>query len=246
MNVRTLAALLLLAAAGCTVDNNASVRIANTCTPPEPAASGCTYSATCDSVWMSNLWVDPSYVSPSPDPRDGTLEWPFEVQNQRESNNDRAGGTNTATAFITGYKIHYVVLTGPAGLTIPDVRVDDSSRTVEPGGSTVIMVPVIPRSVATPAARRPAGHGPGRDPGDRSLRRRPGVRDRPVLGGGRHRQRPWYRLRLPSRRHVHLRLPEVGPGGRDHLRVALGTQPSGERQAVLTDRARAGYIRPAS
>ena len=149
MNVRTLAALLLLAAAGCTVDNNASVRIANTCTPPEPAASGCTYSATCDSVWMSNLWVDPSYVSPSPDPRDGTLEWPFEVQNQRESNNDRAGGTNTATAFITGYKIHYVVLTGPAGLTIPDVRVDDSSRTVEPGGSTVIMVPVIPRSVAT-------------------------------------------------------------------------------------------------
>ncbi len=149
MNVRTIAALLVLAAAGCTVDNNASVRIANTCAPPAPAGGVCTYSATCDSVWMSNLWVDTSYVSLSPDPRDGTLEWPFEFENQREANSDRAGGTNTATAFVTGYKIHYVTLIGPAGTAIPDVKVEDSSRTVEPGGSTVINIPVIPRSVAT-------------------------------------------------------------------------------------------------
>ena len=150
MNIRTLAALLVLAAAGCTVDNNASVRIANTCAPPEPGTGGgCTYSATCDTVWMGNLWVDTRYTSPSPDPSDGTLEWPFEFENQRGSNLDREGGTDTATAFVTGYKIHYVLLSGPAGTNIPDVRVEDSSRTVKPGGSTVIMIPVIPRSVAT-------------------------------------------------------------------------------------------------
>jgi hypothetical protein len=149
MNPRNLAALILVAAAGCTVDNNASVRISNTCSPPAPSGGACTYSATCDSVWMGSLWVDTSYVGAPADPSDGTLDWPFEFQNQRDPNNDRSGGTNTATAFITGYKIHYVVLLGPAGTSIPDVRVEDSSRTVEPGTSAVIMIPVIPRNVAT-------------------------------------------------------------------------------------------------
>jgi hypothetical protein len=149
MNARTITALLVLAAAGCTVDNNASVRISNTCAPPAPSGGACTYSATCDSVWMSNLWVDTSYVGAPADPRDGTLEWPFEVQNQRESTSNNDGSTNTATAFITGYKIHYLILLGPAGTSIPDVRVEDSSRTVQPGGSTVISIPVIPRNIAT-------------------------------------------------------------------------------------------------
>jgi hypothetical protein len=149
MNVRTLAALLVLAAAGCTVDNNASVRISNTCAPPAPTKEGCTYSPTCDSVWMSNLWVDTSYVGVPADPRDGTLEWPFEFQNLRDPTSNNDGRTNTATAYITGYKIHYVVLLGPAGTTIPDVRVEDSNRTVEQGGTAVITIPVIPRNIAT-------------------------------------------------------------------------------------------------
>jgi hypothetical protein len=145
MNARNLAPLLLVAAlAGC-VDNNASVRLSATCSPPAPAAGVCAYSAKCDTVWMDNLWVDTAYVGLHPSPLDGTLYWPFQADNQRADNAGRDGGTNTATAFITGYKITYFSAT----ISIPKVTIEDSTRAIEPGASAVVSIPVIPGSVAT-------------------------------------------------------------------------------------------------
>jgi hypothetical protein len=141
MNVRTLATLLLVAAAGCSVDNNASVRISAVCYPPTPSdTGGCAYSATCDAVWLSNLAVDTTYV-----PTGGTLYWPLQVDNQRPANSTPDGATNTATAFITGYKIAYTSST----VSIPQVTLEDTTRTVPANGSTVLSVPIVPVSVAT-------------------------------------------------------------------------------------------------
>jgi hypothetical protein len=141
MNARTLATLLLVAAAGCSVDNNASVRISAVCYPPTPSETGaCAYSATCDAVWLSNLAVDTTYV-----PTGGTLYWPLQVDNQRPGNATPDGATNTATAFITGYKIVYSSST----VSIPEVTLEDTTRTVPASGSTVLSVPIVPVSVAT-------------------------------------------------------------------------------------------------
>jgi len=144
MTARTLAALLLLATAGC-IDNNASVRLTAACFPPSPNDDGsCSYPSTCDSVMMGNLWVDTTYA-----PTGGTLFWPFQADNLRPDNSGRDGGTNTATAFITGFKIKYTVLQATPAISIPDVTLADTTRTVEPIGSTVLSIPVIPSSVAT-------------------------------------------------------------------------------------------------
>jgi hypothetical protein len=141
MNARTLATLLLVAAAGCSVDNSASVRLAAVCFPPTPSDTGlCAYAATCDAVWLSNLAVDTTYV-----PTGGTLYWPIQVDNQRPSNATPDGATNTATAFITGYKIAYTSST----VSIPEVTLEDTTRTVPSAGTTVVAIPVIPVSVAT-------------------------------------------------------------------------------------------------
>jgi hypothetical protein len=142
MNVRTLATLLLVAAAaGCSVDNNASVRISAVCYPPTPDETGhCSYSATCDGVWLSNLAVDTTFLATG-----GTLYWPLQVDNQRPSNATPDGATNTAIAFITGYKIAYTSST----VTIPDAIVDDTTRTIPSSGTAVLTVPIIPVKVAT-------------------------------------------------------------------------------------------------
>jgi hypothetical protein len=140
MNTRTLLVLLLAAATGC-VDNNASVRLSAACFPPTPNDDGsCSYPAKCDSVMMGNLWVDTTYTLTG-----GTLYWPFQADNLRPNNGTRDGGTNTATAFITGYKISYT----SSSVSLPDVTLDDTTRTVEAQGSTVLSIPVIPASVAT-------------------------------------------------------------------------------------------------
>jgi len=141
MTTRYLAALLLaVALTGC-VDNNASVLISAACFPPAPNTDGsCSYPSTCDSVLMSNLWVDTAYA-----PTGGTLEWPFQVDNQRPDNGERDGGTNTATAFITGYDFKFFSNT----VSIPDVSVIWTTHTVQPTTSQVVAVPVIPPAVAT-------------------------------------------------------------------------------------------------
>jgi len=141
MTTRYLAALLLAAALTGCVDNNASVLISAACFPPAPNSDGsCSYPATCDSVLMSNLWVDTAYA-----PTGGTLEWPFQVDNQRPDNGDRDGGTNTATAFITGYDFKFFSNT----VSIPDVSVIWTTHTVQPTTSQVVAIPVIPPAVAT-------------------------------------------------------------------------------------------------
>ncbi len=148
MNARTLMVLLLAAATGC-VDNNASVRISAACFPPTPNDNGsCSYPAKCDSVMMGNLWVDTTYA-----PTGGTLYWPFQADNQRPSTRNGDGSTNTATAFITGYKIAY----SSSAVSVPDVTLDDSTRTVEALGSTLLSIPVIPWNVASLLSGVPGG-----------------------------------------------------------------------------------------
>jgi hypothetical protein len=149
MNARTLIALLLAASAAGCADNNGSVRISQACFPPTPNDDGsCSYpAAACDSVWMGNPWVNATYGATQ-----GTLEWPLQADNLRPNNAAREGGVNTATAFITGYKISYA----SASVSIPDVSFDTSQRTVEAAGSTVLSVQVIPPGVAALLAAIPA------------------------------------------------------------------------------------------
>jgi len=140
MNTRILAALLLAAATGC-IDNYASIRLSAACFPPTPNDDGsCSYPSTCESVMMGNLSVDTTYVNTG-----GTLYWPFQADNQRPPNDVREGAVNTATAFITGFKISYI----SDSVTIPDAVLDDTTRTVEPESSNVLSIPVIPLPVAT-------------------------------------------------------------------------------------------------
>ncbi len=140
MNARTLIVLLLAAATGC-VDNNASITISAACFPPTPNDDGsCSYPAACDSVMLGNLWVDTTYV-----PSGGTLVWPFQLDNQRPSNATADGSTNTATAYVTGYKFKYSSST----VSIPDASVIWTTQTVQAAGTRVVAIPVIPSAVAT-------------------------------------------------------------------------------------------------
>jgi hypothetical protein len=150
MNARTLIVLLLAAATGC-VDNNASVRISAACFPPTPNDNGsCSYPAKCDSVMMGNLGVDPSYL-----PTGGTLYWPFQADNQRPNNSNTDGASNTATAFITGFKIAYF----SSSISLPTITIEDTTRMVEAAGSQVLSIPVVPWNVALLLTTIPAGTG---------------------------------------------------------------------------------------
>jgi hypothetical protein len=145
MNARIVAALMLAAATGC-IENNVPLRITAACFPPVPTDEGvCAYPAKCESVWMDNLQVDTTYVGVNPSPSDGTLYWPFQADNLRPANGERFGAVNSATAFITGFKISYTSDT----VSIPDAVLDDTTRTVDAEGSTVLSIPVIPPAVTT-------------------------------------------------------------------------------------------------
>lgn len=140
MNSRTIAILAALAAAGC-VPNDASVRLFALCFPPTPSESGgCSYPATCGSLLLGGLEFDVSSTA-----SDGPLIWPIQVDNQRTSNADRSGGTETAIAWIEGYRISYT----SAVVSIPDVDIGISRHPVNPGGSSVVIAPVVPRNVGT-------------------------------------------------------------------------------------------------
>lgn len=137
MNARTLIVLLVAAATGC-VDNNASVNISAACFPPTPNEDGsCSYPAACASVMLGNLWVDTTYAD--------SLVWPFQIDNQRPSNATADGATNTATAYVTGYKFKYFSST----VSIPDLSVIWTTQTVKSGGTRVVAIPVIPPALAT-------------------------------------------------------------------------------------------------
>ena len=143
MNARTLTILAALAAAaaGC-VANDASIRMFGLCTPPTPSGNSCAYQATCETLWLGRLAADVASTS-----IDGPLIWPVQIDNQRPSNADRAGGAETAYATIQGYKIKY----GSATLVVPeqDEPAIPGEHPIDPGGSTVVLIPVITKTAGT-------------------------------------------------------------------------------------------------
>ena len=146
MNARILAAVAGLAAlAGCTVPNDASVRVFGMCYPPDPTETGvCAYPTSCSALFLGNVEGDVAS-----DSIDGPLIWPVQVDNQRITNANDSGSRDTATAWIEGYKIHYSVSGLAAVRSIPDVDVSISRHPVKVGGSTVVIAPVVPASVGT-------------------------------------------------------------------------------------------------
>lgn len=145
MNARLLAIAGLVALAGCSVPNDASVRIYGMCYPPEPTDAGvCAYAATCGSLFLGGVAGDVSSTSIY-----GPLVWPIQVDNQRPSNKDRAGGVETATARIEGYRVSYTTSGLSTIRSIPSVDVAISGHSVLPAGSTVVIAPVVPASVGT-------------------------------------------------------------------------------------------------
>lgn len=153
MNARTLTILAALAAAaaGC-VPNDASIRVFGLCTPPTPNdVGGCLYPNACETLALGRLEADVASTN-----IDGPLIWPVQIDNQRASNADRAGGVETAYANIHGYKIRY----GSADLLPPpdqDAAALPGEQTVDPSGSTVVLIPVINRAAGTLLAQRVAG-----------------------------------------------------------------------------------------
>jgi hypothetical protein len=143
MNARLLAIAGLAALAGCTVPNDASVRVLGMCFPPEPTDAGtCAYAATCSSLWLGGIEGDVASTN-----IDGPLIWPIQVDNQRANNADRSGGVDTAIAWIEGYRISYTTSGLPGIPAIPSVDVAISRHPVLPAGSTVVIAPVVPASI---------------------------------------------------------------------------------------------------
>jgi len=135
MTARLIAIACLAAALSGCIDNDASVRMFGLCFPPEPNASGtCAYPATCDSLLLGELFVDLASTG-------GTFVLPVQVDNQRPDNGDRAGGTNTATAWIEEYTVDYALSAGAvASITFPA----PARHPVQAAGSTVVVIPFIP------------------------------------------------------------------------------------------------------
>lgn len=144
MNARTLTILAALAAAaaGC-VPNDASVRMFGLCSPPDPSDNGgCLYPAACEALALGRLLSDVASTSAN-----GPLVWPVQIDNQRPSNAGRAGGVETAYANIHGYRIRY----GSATLVVPeqDAPAIPAEHTIDPGGSAVVLVPIVTRAAGT-------------------------------------------------------------------------------------------------
>jgi hypothetical protein len=142
MNARTLIALLLAAAGTGCVDNNASVVISSACFPPAPSDTGsCVYAATCDAVWLGNVSVDATFTPAGRPP----LVWPMQLENHRPDNAARDGGTSTATAAVTGFKLK--IVSGP--VSIPEISVPWTQQSILPLGTTVLIVPILPAATKT-------------------------------------------------------------------------------------------------
>jgi hypothetical protein len=151
MIARRLALLALLASAAGCVDNYASVRLFGLCFPPTPDDSGsCAYPASCDSLMLGALQFDVANPSPT-----GALIWPIQVDNQREPTVDASSGrTETAVAWVTGFELSYTSTV----VSIPDVSVAAPEwHPVQPQGSSVVIVPLVPTQVATLLAGLPGG-----------------------------------------------------------------------------------------
>jgi hypothetical protein len=78
-------------------------------------------------------------------PTGGTLIWPVQVGNQLLVDDDRAGGANSKDAWIEKYTISYA----SGQVAIPSVTVPITRHLVPASGKSVVIVPVVPVSVAT-------------------------------------------------------------------------------------------------
>jgi hypothetical protein len=147
--IPALAALALASVAGCGVQNRGSVQLTQLCFPPTPNSDGsCSVSATCDQVLADgHLFVDLATSG-------GTLEYPIQVDNQREDNTDSASGrTNTNNATVERFDMKYEA----PGFSLPSGSASQTAS-VPTSGSTVVVVSLIPASVgAALAAALPGG-----------------------------------------------------------------------------------------
>jgi hypothetical protein len=136
--IPALVILVLAGVSGCGVQNRGSVQLTELCFPPTPDSNGlCAFSSgTCSQVLADgHLFVD--LVTSG-----GTLEYPIQVDNQRQDNSDTASGrTNTNNAFIERFDMRYEA----PGFS-PSSASFNQAATVPTGGSTVVVVTLIPFS----------------------------------------------------------------------------------------------------
>jgi hypothetical protein len=150
MKTRLALLLPLLGLAACKVDNNASVRLAMICAPPEDAAT-CTFAETCEAEYIGQNFIEVTATN---------FLWTFvQVDNQRpDTTSEDTFRTNTSTAFVQRYDVEYVGLAMPAVKGAPIL----GSATVPSNGSAVISILPIPESVgdfllSDPATPLPVG-----------------------------------------------------------------------------------------
>lgn len=161
LRMRPALAALALAATGlvgCGVDNYGTVQLTRICFPPEPTASGCSYSANCNPVLASgHVWADLTYTQ-------GTLVYPIEIMNQRLDNTDELR-TNTNIALVERFDMRY--LNASTGAFLAGASYSQSIK-VETTSSSVALVELIPGAVGAtlPLPANPAeilimvkGHG---------------------------------------------------------------------------------------
>jgi hypothetical protein len=137
MNARTLAPLALFLAAGCGMDNFASVQFFEICYPPAPTDGVCLYPASCTNTLLGRPLVDVGGAF--------SFELPIQLNNQLKSNADPSTGrVNTNDAHVEKYTITY----GVPWAGFPGT-VSLANDTVPADGNTVVLVEVLPNVTVT-------------------------------------------------------------------------------------------------
>ncbi|HEY6003908.1 MAG TPA: hypothetical protein VIV57_13610 [Anaeromyxobacter sp.] len=136
MKKRLALLLSLLAAAGCTAQNNASVKFAGMCLPPDDPTT-CTFSATCSGQFIGQSTVDVGVTNKF---------WAvIQVDNQMPNNENLSNfRTNTNDAYVQEFEVEYSG--APLPITTGPVL---GSGVVPAAGSTVISVLPVPEIVGT-------------------------------------------------------------------------------------------------
>jgi hypothetical protein len=136
--MRTRLALLLpfLAAAGCIADNNASVKVAGICLPPDDPTT-CVFAATCSGQYIGQNVMDVNVTN---------MLWTIiQVDNQAPNNENLSTfRTNTNDAYVQEFEVEY------SGAALPTTTAPVFGSAVVPAaGSTVISVQPVPESIGT-------------------------------------------------------------------------------------------------
>jgi hypothetical protein len=136
MKTRLALLLALLAAAACTAQNNASVKVAAICAPPDDPTA-CVFSSTCTGQYIGLNAVDIAVTN--------KLWTLIQVDNQAPDNENLATGRlNTNDAYVQEAHVEYTGAPLPTS-TAPIL----GSAVVPAAGSSVISVLPIPESVGT-------------------------------------------------------------------------------------------------